>query len=145
MEKKYMDLAIKEAIKSFKKGDVPVGSIIVKKGKVIAKAHNLKEKRGNAICHAEILAIQKACKKLKKWRLEDCIIYTTLEPCLMCYGAILEARINKLVYGASSTKYGFEQKVKNTFKKNNKIVVIRGIYEKKSQELLKGFFGNKRG
>ena len=97
MDKNYfMKLALSESGKCLKNGDVPVGAVIVKDGKVIATAHNMKEKKKNCICHAEIIAISKASKKLKNFRLNDCDIYVTKEPCLMCMGAILSARIHKI-------------------------------------------------
>ena len=94
----YMEIAIKEANKAYKKGDVPVGAIIIKNNKIIAKAYNTKEKNKNAINHAEILVIKKACKKLNTWHLNDCILYTTMEPCMMCCGAIMQSRIKEIHY-----------------------------------------------
>ncbi len=98
--------ALKEAKKAYLKEEVPIGAVIVKDGKVIARAHNLREKTNNAISHAEILAIEKACKKLNSWRIEDCTIYVTLEPCPMCLGAMMQARIKKVYYGALDKKNG---------------------------------------
>ncbi|MDD2180832.1 MAG: nucleoside deaminase [Bacilli bacterium] len=144
MEYKYMKLALEEAKKSILIDDVPVGAVIVKDNKVIAKAYNKKECSKIATDHAEILAIKKACKKMNTWRLEECTIYVTLEPCLMCYGAILQARIPKIVYSTPSPKYGFTNYINKTLKNTNKIVVARGIYEEKSQKMLKEFFGDKR-
>ena len=103
MDLKYMDLAFMEAEKAFKIGEVPVGAVIVKNGKVLAKTHNIKEKSKCSINHAEILAILKASKKLKNWRLDGCDIYVTLEPCPMCASAIKQSRI-KNVYSALSNK-----------------------------------------
>ena len=96
MEEKFMDLAIKEAKKAELKDEVPIGAVIVKDGKVIARAHNLMEKTQLATAHAEILAINKACKKLKSWRLDGAEMYVTIEPCSMCAGAIVNARIKKV-------------------------------------------------
>ena len=93
MEEKFLKLALKEATKSYLQNEVPIGAVVVKDGKVIAKAHNTRNKTQNAINHAEVLAIAKACKKLKSWRLDTCDIYVTMEPCPMCAGAILNARI----------------------------------------------------
>lgn len=98
MKEKYMNLAIKEAIIAAKKGNVPVGAVIVKNDKVIAKGHNLKNKCFISLLHAEIVAIYKACKKLNKWILDDCELYVTLKPCKMCYYAIAESRIKKVYY-----------------------------------------------
>lgn len=104
--KNYMLLAIKEAQKAEIKDEVPIGAVIVLDGRVIAKAHNLIEKKQDATAHAEILAIQKASKKLKSWRLIDCEMYVTVEPCPMCAGAIVNARIKKVYFGATESKSG---------------------------------------
>jgi tRNA(adenine34) deaminase len=103
---KYMNLALKQAIKALNEDEVPVGAIIVKDDKVIAKAYNKKEQKNQPIAHAEILAIQKACKKLHTWHLDDCVMYVTLEPCVMCAGALIQARIKKVIYGAKSYQDG---------------------------------------
>ena len=100
------NIAYKQAQKALKIDEVPVGAIIVKDGKVIASAYNKKEKLKDPTAHAEILAIRKACKKLKSWHLDGCILYVTLEPCTMCAGAIIQARINKVIYGAKSYQDG---------------------------------------
>lgn len=102
----FMKQAYKEAKKAEEKDEVPVGAIIVKNDKIIARAHNLKEKKQCAVAHAEIECIQKACKKLRTWHLEECILYVTLEPCTMCAGAIIQSRIKKVVYGALDYKGG---------------------------------------
>ncbi len=145
-DEKYMLLALKEARKAAKKNDVPVGAIIVKNGKIISKAHNKKQIKKNAILHAEIIAIGKACRKIKNWHLDDCTLYVTLEPCLMCAGAIIQARIGKLVYATSSPKFGYIESIshlKNS--KNNYIPVINsGVCKIESIEMLKKFFKNKR-
>lgn len=140
MDEYYMRIALKEANKSFKYNDVPVGAVIVKGDKVISKAYNKKEKTKIVTKHAEILAIEKACKKLETWRLDDCILYVTLEPCIMCYGAIKEARISKVVYAISSPKYGFTNLIKNS----DNYYLIKGNYSKESKKLLQLFFKNKR-
>ncbi len=105
-EEKFMRLALKEAVKGEGQDEVPVGCVIVKDGKVIARAHNNKEATNNPVGHAEILAISKASKKLGNWRLTDCDLFVTLEPCLMCAGAISEARIRHLYFGALDPKRG---------------------------------------
>ena len=102
----FMQEALKEAKKALLKDEVPVGCVIVKDGKIIARGHNQKEKNKNAILHAEIVALNKAQKKLNDWHLNDCILYVTLEPCLMCTGAIIQTRIKKVVYGCSDPKGG---------------------------------------
>ena len=147
MDQIYMELALKQAKKAYEKDEVPVGAIIVKNNKVIAKAYNQKEKKQNPTKHAEIIAIEKACKKLKTWHLDDCILYVTLEPCLMCAGAIIQSRIKKIVYATNSEKFGYIESIDNVLnnKKNNHIVEIeKDICKKESQELLKQFFQQKR-
>lgn len=101
---KYLKEAIKEAKKAYQKGEVPVGAVIVKNEKIIARAHNLKEYKKNPLAHAEILCINKACKKLDNWRLDGCDMYVTLQPCSMCMGAISQARINNVFIGALDNK-----------------------------------------
>ena len=103
---KFMKAALKEAEKAFQKEEIPVGAIIVKNGKIISRAYNVKESSKNACGHAEILAIQKACKKLNSWRLLDCEMYVTLEPCPMCTGALINARIAKVYIGTEDEKTG---------------------------------------
>lgn len=135
-----MRLALNEAKKAFKKNEVPVGAVIVKNGKVIARAYNEKETKKNAIKHAEIIAIEKACKKNRNWHLDDCEIYITLEPCMMCMGAICESRIKKIVYSASSPKYG----ASHYLNQNKKIIIEKDILKDESVFLLKSFFYKKR-
>ena len=113
-----MKEALKEAKKAYKIGEVPVGAIIVKEDKIIARAHNLRESKNNAICHAEILCIQKACKKLKSWRLDGTIMYVTLEPCAMCSGSLTQARINKVYFGAKDYKNGCVGSIFNLLDQN---------------------------
>lgn len=146
MENEYMKIALIEAKKSYKKGEVPVGAVIVKNGNIIAKAHNEKETKNISIYHAEILAIKKACKKLKTWRLDGCELYVTLEPCLMCAGAILQSRISKLYYATENEKFGYISSIDSILnqKNNHKVEVNVGIYKKESQKLLIDFFKNKR-
>ena len=141
-----MKLAIKEAKKAFKTGDVPVGAIIVKNNKVIAKAHNMKEKNKNAIKHAEIIAIEKACKKLKNWHLNECELYVTLEPCKMCCCAIIQARIKKIYYSIESTKFGYIESLDKIFEKNNNHFpeIEKGLCAEESRKILKEFFELKR-
>ena len=106
LDEKFMLEALKEADKSAALDEVPVGAIIVKDNKVIARGHNLREKSKDPTSHAEIVAIRKACKKLNSWRLEDCTMYVTIEPCSMCAGTLLWTRIKKIVYGAKDPKGG---------------------------------------
>lgn len=106
MKDVFMSAALKEAKKAFLKGEVPVGAVVVRGGEIIAKAHNEREKKNVATRHAELSAIEKACKKLGSWRLDDCELYVTLEPCIMCAGAIINARIKKVYFGAKEPKGG---------------------------------------
>lgn len=144
---KYMIEALKEAEKSYLNGDVPVGAIIVKNNIIIARAHNKKEIKKIATKHAELIAIEKACVKNKDWRLDGCTLYVTLEPCLMCAGAIIQSRISKLVYATKNEKFGFVGSIENVLnnkKNNHKVEVLSGIMEKESQKLLKSFFKETR-
>lgn len=139
---KYMRLALIEAKKAFDKNEVPVGCVIVKDDKVIAKAHNLRQTKKSVLAHAEILAIQKASKKLDSWILEDCTMYVTLEPCPMCAGTILQSRIKKLVYATKEPKFGACQSVMNLFdyKFNHQVESIDGILQEEASNLMKNFF-----
>lgn len=139
--KEYMQLAYNEALKAYKKGDVPIGAVIIKNNKVVAKSYNKKEKNNNAILHAEIDVINKACKKLKTWHLEECILYTTLEPCLMCMGAIVQSRINEIYYATKNNNFGEINIIK---KYNKQIKINSGLLEEESSKLLKKFFQEKR-
>ena len=139
----FMKEALKEAKKAYIKGEVPVGAIIVKDGKIISKGHNLKETKKDTIKHAEIIAIEKASKKLESWRLIDCDMYVTLEPCPMCAGAIIQSRIKNLYYGASDEKTGAVGSVLNLmedFKFNHIVNVEKGILKNDCENLLKDFF-----
>ena len=139
----YMKKALKEAEKAYQKLEVPVGAVIVKDGKIIARAHNQKETKKDTTKHAEILAIQKASKKLKSWRLIDCEMYVTLEPCTMCAGAIIHSRIKKVYIGAMDEKTGAVGSVLNLFedyKFNHKPEVEKGILKEDCESLLKQFF-----
>jgi tRNA(adenine34) deaminase len=134
---KYMNIAIKLAKKAYKKGEIPVGAVIVKNNKIISKAYNMKEQKKDCTKHAEILAIQKASKKLKNWRLIDCEIYITMEPCMMCAGAIEQARISKIIYAVDNPTFGCTKNIKN-------IEIINGICEKECKNLVQEFFKKKR-
>ena len=147
MEEKYMKEALKEAKKAYKKLEVPVGAIIVKNGEIIAKAHNLKETKYDTTKHAEILAIQKASKKLKSWRLLDCEMYVTLEPCSMCAGAIINSRIKKIYIGALDEKTGACGSVLNLFEDytfNHKVQYQTGVMQEECENMLKSFFKDLR-
>lgn len=140
--KKYMKLALKEANKALKKNEIPIGAVIVRHNKVIAKAHNLREKNNLTTSHAEILAIQKANKKLKSWRLDSCTLYVTIEPCPMCAGAIIQARMDKVVYGARDLKAGAHSSILNLFELpfNHKVEVDSGVMEDESAKIISDFF-----
>ena len=145
MEQKeyYMKQALKEAEKAYRKLEVPVGAVIVKDGKIIARAHNQKETKTDTTKHAEITVIQKASKKLNSWRLIDCEMYVTLEPCTMCAGAIINSRIKKVYIGAMDEKTGAVGSVLNLFenyKFNHKPESETGILKEDCEEILKRFF-----
>ncbi len=142
MEEKFMKEALKEAKKAFDKEEVPVGAVIVKDGKIIARAHNLKETKKNATSHAEILAIEKANKKINAWRLEDCDMYVTLEPCMMCMGAIINSRIKNLYIGTLDPKAGCYKSIIeiDKYKFNHKVEIEIGILKKECEYILKDFF-----
>lgn len=143
MEEYFMNQALKEAEKAYKKLEVPVGAVIVKDGKIISRAHNQKETKTDTTKHAEILAIQKASKKLKSWRLVDCEMYVTLEPCTMCAGAIINSRIKKVYIGTMDEKTGAVGSVFNLFTDytfNHKVESKTGILRQECEEILKRFF-----
>lgn len=140
----YMNLALKEAKKAIKYGDIPIGCVIVMNNKVISKAFNKKEFNNNPIKHAEIIAIEKASKKLNTWHLDECTLYTTMEPCLMCAGAILQSRISRIVYGLPNNNFGEVTSNNEVFKKNKKIKIDGCICEEESKSLVQSFFKNIR-
>ena len=142
MEEKFMKEALKEAKKAYEKQEVPVGAVIVKDGKIIARAHNLREIKQCATAHAEILAIEKASKKLNSWRLIDCDMYVTLEPCTMCMGAIISSRIKNLYIGALDQKTGACGSFVdlNTLKYNHTVNISKGMLAKDCEYIIKDFF-----
>ena len=147
MEIKFMNLALKEAKKAFEKDEVPIGAVIVSGGKVIAKAHNLTQTKKLATAHAEILAIEKASKKYPSWRIEDAEMYITLEPCAMCAGAIANARINKVYFGAYEEKSGCAVSLYPVLTNNglnHSVQVEGGILEEECSALIKEYFKSKR-
>ena len=146
MEERFMKAALSQAKLAAKKGEVPVGAVIVRDGEIISRAYNTRETDKNALCHAEIKAIRKACKKLGGWRLTRCELYVTLEPCPMCAGAIVNSRIVSVYYGASDKKAGafgtlFDM---NTMGLNHKPEIIGGVMEKECAGLLSDFFSELR-
>lgn len=143
----FMHEALKEAGKAAKKDEVPVGAVIVKDGKIIARGHNLIRTHHDPSAHAEIVVIRKACKKLKNERLNGLILYVNMEPCPMCAGAILLARIKTLVFGANDPKTGACGSVFtviNDKRNNHQVEVIKGVLELECGEIVSNFFKNKR-
>lgn len=142
MNKKFMQLALAEAKKAASEGEVPVGAVIVKDGVVIAKGRNHREQKQNALSHAEIEAINSACKALGSWRLDGCELYVTLEPCPMCTGAIINARIKTVIFGAFDKNAGCMDSVINLcdYPLGHKVEVYAGICEDECQQVLQEFF-----
>ncbi len=145
-DKKYMKIALEEAKKAFDAAEVPVGAIIVKDGKIISQAHNNREETGDATGHAETLAIRMACEAIGSWRLEDCELYVTLEPCPMCMGAIINSRIKRVVFGAKDAKAGACGSIVNlaSYPFNHKPVVDNGVLTDDCAKILSDFFVKKR-
>ena len=145
-DKEYMKIALDEAKKAYDAGEVPVGAIIVKDGKIISQAHNNREETGDATGHAETLAIRMACDAIGSWRLEDCELYVTLEPCPMCMGAIINSRIKRVVFGAKDAKAGTCGSLVNlvSYPFNHKPVVDNGVLTDDCAKILSDFFVNKR-
>lgn len=140
---KFMLEALKEANKAFEKEEIPVGAVIVKDGKIIARAHNIKEEKNDTTKHAEIIAIQKASKKLNCWRLTNCEMYVTLEPCSMCAGALIQSRIKKVYIGTMDPKTGACGSVLNLledFTFNHQVEIENNIMKEECEKILKGFF-----
>lgn len=140
---KYMKEAIKEAKKAYNKEEIPVGAIIVKDNKIIARAHNIKEVKKDTTKHAEMIAIQKASKKLESWRLTDCEMYVTLEPCSMCAGALIQSRIKKVYIGTSDKKTGACGSVLNLLEDypfNHKVEIEKNVMQKECETIIKEFF-----
>lgn len=147
MHERYMAVALEEAKKAEKLYEVPVGAIIVRDGIVVAKAHNMRETTRDATAHAELIAVRKACEALDSWRLADCEMYVTLEPCLMCSGAIILSRIKKLYIGTMDPKSGAAGSLLNVFEDywfHHKCEVEQGILANECSKILKDFFKNKR-
>lgn len=147
MQERFMEIALEEAKKAYIEDEVPIGCVIVRNDEVIAQTHNQKVKNQNATHHAEILAINKASEYLKSWYLDECEMYVTLEPCLMCTGAIINSRIKKVYFATKDPKGG-------AFDSNIKLIEIKnlnhyplyecGLYQEEASQLLKSFFKNKR-
>jgi tRNA(adenine34) deaminase len=144
MNEKYMMIALEEAEKAYKKGEIPVGCVIVENDKILAKTHNLKEQKKSALCHAELLAIYKASKKKKNWRLTDCDIYITMEPCPMCASAIKQSRIKRIFYGTENKNNKISKKILNSNDINEKVEVVEKIMEYECKKIVQKFFENQR-
>ncbi|MGM7685127.1 tRNA adenosine(34) deaminase TadA [Cytobacillus sp. Hm23] len=143
----YMRLALNEAKKAEQINEVPIGAVIVKDNEIIASAFNLREREQRSLAHAELLAIDEACKSIGSWRLENTTLYVTLEPCPMCAGAIVLSRIQRVVYGAKDPKGGCAGTIMNLLDEkrfNHQVEVERGILEKECGSILTTFFNNIR-
>jgi tRNA(adenine34) deaminase len=141
-DEKYMLLALEEAKKAAEKGEVPIGAVIVRRGEVIASAHNGRETTFDATAHAETSAIRNACQKLNGWHLTDCTLYVTLEPCPMCAGAIINSRIEKVVFGAYDNREGSFGSLINlaSYPYSSRPEIVGGVMEKECKEVLSEFF-----
>ncbi len=142
----FMSEAISEARLAAEKDEVPVGAVIVRDGEIIARAHNLRETAKNALMHAETMAVDAACKALGGWRLPRCTLYVTLEPCPMCAGAIVNSRIERVVFGAYDRRAGAFGSVLdlNAYPLNHKPEIVSGIMEEECRTMLQEFFKKKR-
>ncbi|WP_248663058.1 tRNA adenosine(34) deaminase TadA [Fuchsiella alkaliacetigena] len=143
----YMKLALREAQKAYSKAEVPIGAVIVRDEKVIARAHNLKEKLQDPTAHAEILAIKEACSNLGSWRLTDSTLYVTIEPCPMCAGALVQARVEQLVFGAADPKAGAVGSLLNLVDFadfNHQLEFKSGVLEQECRQVIKSFFADLR-
>ena len=144
---KYMEMALQEAVKAAALGEVPVGAVVVKDRTVIAKAHNMRERWMDATAHAEVIAIQEACKKLHNWRLSGCTLYVTVEPCPMCAGAIYNSRIDTVIFGCRDNRAGAVESLFNVLSHpllNHQPQVIGGILEDRCAAVVKKFFAARR-
>ncbi len=138
----FMKEALKEAKKAYDRDEVPVGCVIVKNNEIIARGFNHREKSNTVFSHAEIIAMDKACKKLDSWRLDGCEVYVTLEPCVMCSGAMIQARVKRLIYGSLEPKFSSHQSILNLFEYpfNHIVEIESGVLAEESSRLLKRFF-----
>lgn len=142
-DEKYMVIAMEEAEKARAMGEVPIGAIIVHEDKVIGRGHNIRETTQQTLSHAELLAIQEANEVIGSWRLEDCTLYVTLEPCAMCAGAIVQSRIKRVVYGATDPKAGCAGTLMNLLTEerfNHQVEVITGVLQMECSDMLRDFF-----
>lgn len=146
IDQKFMKIALKEAQKARDMDEVPIGAVAVLDGKVIARGHNTREKTGNAINHAEMIVIQKACKKVSNWRLDGVTLYVTIEPCPMCMGAVLNSRLKRLVFGAYDKKGGACGSLYNLNegKYNHTVELKSGVLETECGQIIRTYFEEKR-
>ncbi len=143
LDEYFMHLALEEAEKAFREGEVPVGAVLVKEKRVIAKAHNAKEAKIDPTAHAELIVLRLGASKIGDWRLTDATLYVTKEPCIMCAGAMVNARLGKIVYGCNDDKYGAvtsRYQITSDPALNHQVEVISGILENECAEILKKFF-----
>ena len=143
----FMRLALEEAALAFSEGEVPVGALVVIRGAVMAKAHNLKERLNDPVAHAEIIALREAAHRVDNWRLTDATLYVTKEPCIMCSGAMVNARLGRLVYGCNDSKGGGVNSLYtllNDKRLNHQVEVVSGVLENECAEMLKRFFEERR-
>jgi tRNA(adenine34) deaminase len=147
MDEYFMKIALDEALKAFEEDEVPIGAVVVREREIIAKAHNLRESLNDPTAHAEIIAIREAAEKLSSWRLIDCNLYVTIEPCPMCAGAIVQSRIKRLIYGAKDPKAGAVDSVMNIVDNpnlNHSVEVTSGILQYECSNIMKEYFRGKR-
>lgn len=144
----FMKVALEEARMALEHGDVPIGAVAVRDGEVIARAHNKREIKGDPTAHAELLALRQASRRLGRWRLHDVTLYVTIEPCAMCAGAMVWARLERLVYGSPDPKAGAVYSLYNIVQDprlNHQCEVTSGILEEECSDLLQTFFRGRRG
>lgn len=147
MDEYFMKIALHEALKAFEEDEVPIGAVVVREGEIISKAHNLRESLNDPTAHAEIIAIREAAEKLSSWRLIDCDLYVTIEPCPMCAGAIVQSRIKRLIYGAKDPKAGAIDSVMNIVDNpnlNHRVEVTSEVLQYECSNIMKEYFRGKR-
>jgi tRNA(adenine34) deaminase len=145
---KFMRLALREAAKAAEKEEVPVGALVVREGRIVARAHNRPVGLKDPSAHAEILALRRAARKIGNYRLTGCTLYATIEPCAMCAGAIVQARVRRVVFGASDPKAGASGTVLTVLdhpKLNHQVEIVQGVLAEECAAMLRGFFGVRRG
>ena len=143
-DEKYMKEALKEACAACEEDEVPVGAVVVCEGRIIGRGHNMTERLGDPTAHAEMIAIRIACQKLKSWHLDGCVLYSTLEPCIMCSGAIIQSRIKKVVYAAKGQRWHGLSTFLQSHEFNHHPQIVAGILEEQCCSLLSYYFKEKR-